>query len=82
MFKRRNTTYSLSFQEFEAETERPVYFGLETLSYPSLQLSSLLPEQMSQINSLDQFKECARQWVCNTGLSRLCKVYLQSVEVL
>ena len=47
----------------------------ETLSYRSPQLWSLLPEHMRQINSLDQFKRCVRQWICNTCPCRLCIVY-------
>ena len=80
MFKMRNTTCNLkNFQEFETGRKRAVYFGLETLSYRSSQLWSPLPEQMKQINSLDQFRRIVRQWVCNTCPWRFCKVYLQSV---
>ena len=79
----RNNTYNVrNFQEFETERKRTVYFGLETVSYRSLQLCSLLPERKRQLNSLDQFKRSVRQWVCNTCPYRLCKAYLQNVGIL
>ena len=81
MFKSRNTSGNLrNFQEFEKK--KTEYFGLETLSYRSRQLWSLLLENMRQRNSLDQFKGSARQWVCNTHPCRLCKVYPQNVGFL
>ena len=83
ILKGRNNTYNVrNFQEFETERKRTVYFGLETISYRSPQLWSLLPEHMRQLNSLDQFKRSVRQWVCNTCPCRLCKVYLQNVGFL
>ena len=67
ILKERNNTYNVrSFREFETEGKRTVYFGLETISYRSPQLWSLLPEHMRQLNSTDQFKRIVRQWVCNT----------------
>ena len=78
VLKGRNDTYNVrNFQEFETERKRTVYFGLETISYRSPQLWSLLPEHMRQLNSIDQFKRSVRQWVCNTCSSRLRKLYLQ-----
>ena len=84
MFKRRNTTCNIirNFQEFETERKRTAYFSLETISYRSPQLWSLLPGQMRQMNSLDNFKWSIRPWVCNTCPCRLCKVYLENVEFL
>ena len=83
ILKGRNNTYNVrNFQEFETERRRTVYFGLETINYRSSQLWSLLPEHMTQLNSLDQFKRRVRQWVYNTCPCRLCKVYLQNAGFL
>ena len=77
ILKGRNNTYIVrNFQESETERKRTVYFDLETNSYRSPQLWSLLLEHMRQLNSLDQFKRSLRQWACNTCPCRLCKVYL------
>ena len=83
ILKGRNNTYNVrDFEEFETERKRTVYFGLDTISYRSPQLWSLLPEHMRQLNFIDQFKRNVRQWVCNICPCRLCKVYLQNVGFL
>ena len=62
ILKGRNNTYNVrNFQEFETERNRTVYFGLETISYRSPKLWSLLPEHMKQLNSIDHFKRSVRQ---------------------
>ena len=71
-----------NFQKFEAEGKRTVYFALETISYRSPQLWSLLPEHMRKLKSIDQFKRRVRQWVYNSLPYRMCKVYLQTVGFL
>ena len=50
MFERRNEPYNLrNFQEFLTEKKRTVRYGLETLSYWSPQLWSLLPENIKEV---------------------------------
>ena len=83
MFERRNNTYNLrNFQEFATKRKRTVKMGLETLNYRSPQLWSILPENLRQINSLVQFKESVRKWVCIDCPCRLCKLYLPNIGFL
>ena len=83
MFERRNNTYNLrNFQEFATKRKRTVKMGLETLNYRSPQLWSILPENLRQINSLVQFKENVRKWVCIDCPCRLCKLYLPNIGFL
>ena len=56
--------------------------GLETLSYRSPQLWSILPEIFRQTNSLVQFKESVRKWDSVDCLCRLCKLYLPHIGFL
>ena len=50
MFERRNEPYNLrNFQEFLTEKKRTVRYGLETLSYWSPHLWSLLPENIKEV---------------------------------
>ena len=50
MFERRNEPYNLrNFQEFLTEKKGTVCYGLETLSYCSPQLWSLLPENIKEV---------------------------------
>ena len=63
ILKRRNNTYVRNFQEFEKERERTileVYLSLETISYRSPQLWSLLSEHMRQLISIVQSKRSVR----------------------
>ena len=80
MFERRNNTYNLrNFQEFATKKKRTVKIDLETLICRSPQLSSILPENLRQINSLVQFKESVRKCVCIDCPCRLCKLYLPNI---
>ena len=82
-FERRNNTYNLrNFEEFVTKRKRTVKMGLETLNYRSPQLWSILPENVRQINSLVQFKESVRKWVCIDCPCRLCKLYLPNIGFL
>ena len=57
MFERRNKSYNLrNFQGFLTERKRTVHYDLETLSYRSPQLWSLLPENIKEVESLEIFK--------------------------
>ena len=83
MFERRNNTYNFrNFQEFATKRKRTVKMGLENLNYRSPQLWSILPENLRQINSLVQFKESVRKWVCIDCPCRLCKLYLPNIGFL
>ena len=83
MFERRNNKYNLTnFQEFVTKRKRTGEMGLETLNYRSPQLWSILPENLRQINSLVQFKESVRKWVCIDCPCRLCKLYLPNIGFL
>ena len=83
MFERRNNMYNLrDFQEFATKRKRTVKMGLETLNYRSPQLWAILPENVRQINSLVQFKDSVRTWVCIDCPCRLCKLYLPNIGFL
>ena len=50
---RYNTYNGRIFREFETDRKRTIHFDLETISYRSPQLWSMLPEHMKQLNSID-----------------------------
>ena len=79
MFDRRNESYNLrNFQEFLTE-KKTVHYCLETFSYPSPQLWSLLPENIKEVESLEIFKRGVKNWICDDCSCRLCKSYLQNI---
>ena len=83
MFERRNEPYNLrNFQEFLTEKKSTVHYGLETLSYRSPQLWSLLPESIKEVKSLKIFKREVKNWICDDCPCRLCELYLQNTGFL
>ena len=83
MLERRNEFYNLrNFQEFLTERKRTVHYGLETLSYRSPKLWSLLPENSKEVESLKIFKRKVKSWICDNCPCRLCKPYLKNVGSL
>ena len=83
VFERRNESYNFcNFQEFLTERKRTVYDGLETLSYQSPQLWSLLPENIEEVESVEIFKRKVKSWICDDCPCRLCKPYLQNIGFL
>ena len=68
MLNRRNVTYNFrNLQEFLSERKKTVCYGLQTLSYLTRQLWTLLPEKIKQINK-SIFKNDVKQWICKECL--------------
>ena len=83
IFERRNESYNLcNFQEFLTEIKRTAHYGLETLSYRSPQLWSLLPENIKEVESLEIFKRKVKSWICDDCPCRLCKPCWQNIRFL
>ena len=71
---KNNIWASDQFIEFTTERKGIVHFGLETLSYRSVECRSFLLDQVRQKYSLDRFKGSLSQWTCNFCPRRLYKV--------
>ena len=68
MLNRRNVTYNFrNLQEFLSERKKTVCYGLQTLSYLTCQLWTLLPEKIKQRNK-SIFKNDVKQWICKECL--------------
>ena len=68
MLNRRNVTYNFrNLQEFLSERKKTVCYGLQTLSYLTRQLWTLLPEKIKQRNK-SIFKSDVKQWICKECL--------------
>ena len=68
-----------NLQEFHSERKRTVFYGLEILSYTTLQLWTILPEGFKQRNTISLFKSVVRQWICNECSCRLSKVFVPNL---
>ena len=83
MFETGNKYFNFrNFQEFLTERKRTVHYSLETLSYWSPQLWSLLPENITKVEALEIFKRKVKNWVCDDCPCRSCKPYLQNIGFL
>ena len=81
IFERRNQPYNLKFSRV-FDKKRTVHYSLETLSYWSPQLWSLLPENINEVDSLEIFKRAVKNWICDDCPCRLCKPYLLNIAFL
>ena len=82
IFERRNEPYNLrNFREFDRK-KRTVHYSLETFSYRSPQLWSLLPENIKEVEPLKIFKREVKNWICDDCPCRLFKPYFQSTGFL
>ena len=73
MFKRRNQPNNLrNFQEFLTERKRIVHHGLETLSYRSPQLWSLLPEKIRPLAFESSFSVNRRIYDFVSDITAFC----------
>ena len=77
MFEGRIECYSFcNLREFLTEKK------IELLSDRSLQLWSLLPENIKEVESRKIFKREVKNWICDDCPCRLCKPYLKNIRFL
>ena len=82
MFEKRSEHYNLrNFQEFLTEKKELCIMVLRQLVI-GLQLWSLLPENIKEVESLGIFKREVKNWICDDCPSRLCKPHLQNIGFL
>ena len=83
MLERRSKSFNIrNFKKVLTERKRTVRYGLETLSYRSPQLWSLLPDNIKQLESIDLFKKKVKDWICEDCPCRLCTPYLHNIGFL
>ena len=70
-----------NFQEFQSERNR-MFYGLETTNYRASQLWTIWPEEFKQSNTISLFKSDFRQWICDEGPCRLCKVLVPNLRFI
>ena len=67
---------------FHTENIRTVYYGTETISFRGPKTWAMVPNEIKQSNSLNEFKCKIKKWVPKGCMCRLCKVYVQHVGFL
>ena len=65
--------------EFESMNIRTVHRGEDTLRFLGCKIWKILPENIKQSKSVDQFKTLVRKWIPKECPCRLCKTYIYHV---
>ena len=80
LFEVRENKYNLrNFHEIENSVKNTVKCGLETISYRSSALWSLVPQEIKSEISLAAFKLKIKNWQCNECPCRLCRMFVANV---
>lgn len=78
MLEIKTIPYNLrNLEKFVTQRNRTLTYGLESVSNQLSQLSTLVPDEYEQINSLNQFTSNLKNWIC-----RLCKKFASNLGFL
>ena len=64
---------------FTGKNVRTTAYGTETISYRGPQTWDIVPNEIKNSSSLEQFKQKIKLWKPLTCKCRLCKVYLHNI---
>ena len=59
-----------------------VRYGLKSLSYFGPRLWNILPDEYKKLRSVKDFKAKIRSWVHENCTWRLCKIYIQHIDII
>ena len=83
LFRVREVDYNLrNIRTLESSTKKTVKYGLETLSYRSPTLWSLVPPEIKSVSSLTLFKSKSKNWKCDKCPCRLCLHFVANLGYL
>ena len=78
--ERRDIGYELRGDvEFESMNIRTVHRGEDTLRYLGCKIWKLVPTNIKQSTSVEQFKKLIREWIPSDCPCRLCKTYIHLI---
>ena len=64
---------------FKGKNVRTTTYGTETISYRGTEVWDIVPNEIKNSSSLEQFKQKIKSWKPLACKCRLCKVYLQNI---
>ena len=68
--------------EFSRPMGKSAYHGTGSISCLRLKKWDILPDKLNHIENLEHFKKEINTWKPDNCPYRLCKVYIESVEIL
>ena len=75
---KENLQYCSQFP-FKSQNVRTVTYGTETLRFLGPKIWSIIPSNVKEINSLDEFKRLIKNWKPDQCPCRLCKRYISGL---
>ena len=67
---------------FSSRYIKTVRYGLQTISYMPLKIWNLVPKEMKQITTLNEFKARIKSWKLENCPYRLCRTYLAQTRFI
>ena len=58
---------------------KTVRYGLQTISYMAPKIQELVPKEMKQVTTLNEFKAKIKIWKLENCSCRLCRTYLPQI---
>ena len=79
---RQQSQYNMrNYSYFAMPRAKTVNHGLESLSYIGSKLWDSIPSHMKEIDSINEFKHVIKTWKPDLCSCRLCKGYLQTLDI-
>ena len=64
---------------FSSRNVKTVRYGLQTISYMAPKIWDLVPKEMKQVTTLNEFKAKIKIWKLENCPCRLCRTYLPQI---
>ena len=64
---------------FSSRNIKTVRYGLQTISYMAPKIWDLVPKEMKQVTTLNEFKAKIKIWKLENCPCRLCRTYLPQI---
>ena len=64
---------------FSSRNIKTVRYGLKTISYMALKIWDLVPKEMKQVTTVNEFKAKIKIWKLENCPCRLCRTYLPQI---
>ena len=81
--EKRDTGYSLRSkekQDFESMNIHKAHTGEDTLRFLGCKISTMIPFEVKEADTLNKFKKFIRNWKPLICPSRMCKTYLRTIK--
>ena len=68
--------------EFKTENVHTTYFGTETLTYRGPKIWEIVPREIKESSTLNEFKRKIKSWKLDGCRCRICRVYINNLGFL